>query len=121
MLILSHCHEFSFIFLSGNYLLLSCRRLYFSSRPQKRVHFIFIYLSGNYLLLSCGSFLACTSAKNSSLPPMARGLTFSARLTALIALALVHETLSANDQYYCPPSSCGNIKYYFFKLIILIP
>ena len=51
----------------------------------------------------------CTSAKNSSLPPMARGLTFSAGLTALIALALVHETLSANDQYYCPPSSCGNI------------
>ena len=40
---------------------------------------------------------------------MARGLTFSAGLTALIALALVHETLSANDQYYCPPSSCGNI------------
>nr|XP_023870707.1 rust resistance kinase Lr10-like [Quercus suber] len=39
---------------------------------------------------------------------MARGLTFSAGLTALIALALVHETLSAND-YYCPPSSCGNI------------
>ncbi|KAL0007385.1 hypothetical protein SO802_008887 [Lithocarpus litseifolius] len=39
---------------------------------------------------------------------MARGLTFSAGLTALIALALVHETLSAND-HYCPPSSCGNI------------
>ena len=39
---------------------------------------------------------------------MARGLIFSAGLTALIALALVHETLSAND-HYCPPSSCGNI------------
>ena len=39
---------------------------------------------------------------------MARGLTFSAGLTAVIALALVHGTLSAND-HYCPPSSCGNI------------
>ncbi|KAK7859420.1 leaf rust 10 disease-resistance locus receptor-like protein kinase-like 1.2 [Quercus suber] len=39
---------------------------------------------------------------------MAIGLTFSAGLTALIALALVHETLSAND-HYCLPSSCGNI------------
>ncbi|XP_050282739.1 LEAF RUST 10 DISEASE-RESISTANCE LOCUS RECEPTOR-LIKE PROTEIN KINASE-like 2.2 [Quercus robur] len=39
---------------------------------------------------------------------MARGLTLSAGLTALIALALVHETLSASD-HYCPPSSCGNI------------
>ncbi|KAL4600326.1 hypothetical protein ACB092_11G190600 [Castanea dentata] len=39
---------------------------------------------------------------------MAGGLAFTIGLTALIALALVHETLSAND-YYCPPSSCGNI------------
>ena len=38
---------------------------------------------------------------------MARGLTFSAGLTAIIALALVHEILSANE-HYCPPS-CGNI------------
>ncbi|KAF3960290.1 hypothetical protein CMV_014984 [Castanea mollissima] len=39
---------------------------------------------------------------------MAGGLAFTIGLTALIALALVHETLSAND-HYCPPSSCGNI------------
>uniref|UniRef100_A0A2N9EPT3 Protein kinase domain-containing protein n=1 Tax=Fagus sylvatica TaxID=28930 RepID=A0A2N9EPT3_FAGSY len=41
---------------------------------------------------------------------MARGFPFSsAGLTALIALVLVHETCSTEDNHHCPPSSCGNI------------
>ncbi|GMY20137.1 LEAF RUST 10 DISEASE-RESISTANCE LOCUS RECEPTOR-LIKE PROTEIN KINASE-like 2.3 isoform X3 [Fagus crenata] len=41
---------------------------------------------------------------------MARGLPFTtAGLTALIALVLVHESCSSEDNQHCPPSSCGNI------------
>ncbi|GLT29048.1 hypothetical protein SLA2020_039380 [Shorea laevis] len=37
-----------------------------------------------------------------------QGLIFAA-LLLLLLLALIHETCSAKDKHYCPPSSCGNI------------
>jgi hypothetical protein len=40
---------------------------------------------------------------------MARGILFSAGLTVLIVVFLVHQTCSAEDSHVCPPSSCGNI------------
>ncbi|GLU10445.1 hypothetical protein SLE2022_272460 [Rubroshorea leprosula] len=36
------------------------------------------------------------------------GLIFAALLLLLLLLALIHETCSAKDKHYCPPSSCGN-------------